>query len=179
MQRGSCRNPGGPGGRRQMDRHLAAHDERTQTSFPHLHHPCTLHTQAHTPPHADTLQTQHGPLHAETHTDIPSHTLHAPHPSQCCPARASTGYRACVRAKSLQSCLTLCNAMDCSLPGSSVHGILQARILEWVYHALLQGIFPTQGPNLRLLCLLHRQRGSLPLAPPGKPTGYRIRLHWS
>ena len=35
-------------------------------------------------------------------------------------------------AKSLQSCLTLCIPMDCSLPGSSVHGILQARILEWV-----------------------------------------------
>ena len=33
---------------------------------------------------------------------------------------------------SLQSCPTLCNPMDCSLPGSSVHGILQARILEWV-----------------------------------------------
>ena len=37
-----------------------------------------------------------------------------------------------MQAKSLQSCLTLCNPMDCSLPGSSVHGILQARILEWV-----------------------------------------------
>ena len=36
----------------------------------------------------------------------------------------------CVPAKSLQSCLTLCNPMDCSLPGSSVHGILQARILK-------------------------------------------------
>ena len=35
-------------------------------------------------------------------------------------------------AKLLQSCLTICNPMDCSLPGSSVHGILQARILEWV-----------------------------------------------
>ena len=34
--------------------------------------------------------------------------------------------------KLLQSCLTLCNPMDCSLPGSSVHGISQARILEWV-----------------------------------------------
>ena len=34
--------------------------------------------------------------------------------------------------KVAQACLTLCNAMDCSLPGSSVHGILQARILEWV-----------------------------------------------
>ena len=36
------------------------------------------------------------------------------------------------RAKSLQSCLTLCYPTDCSPPGSSVHGIPQARILEWV-----------------------------------------------
>ena len=38
----------------------------------------------------------------------------------------------CVYAKLLQSCLTLCNPMDCSPSGSSVHGILQVRILEWV-----------------------------------------------
>ena len=44
-----------------------------------------------------------------------------------------------------QSCPALCDPMDCSLPGSSVHGILQARILEWV--AIPQGIFPTQGSN--------------------------------
>ena len=35
-------------------------------------------------------------------------------------------------AKSLQSCPTLCDPMNCSPPGSSVHEILQARILEWV-----------------------------------------------
>ena len=35
-------------------------------------------------------------------------------------------------AKSLQSCSTLCDPMDYSLPGFSVHGILQARTLEWV-----------------------------------------------
>ena len=35
-------------------------------------------------------------------------------------------------AKSLQSCLTLCHPMDCSLPGSAVHGILQTKIPEWV-----------------------------------------------
>ena len=35
-------------------------------------------------------------------------------------------------AKSLQSCPTLCDPMDCSPPGSSAHGILQARTLEWV-----------------------------------------------
>ena len=38
----------------------------------------------------------------------------------------------CVHGKSLQLCLTLCNPMDCSPPGSSVHGILQARMWEWV-----------------------------------------------
>ena len=37
-----------------------------------------------------------------------------------------------VHAKSLQSCLTLCDPMDGSPPGSSVHGVLRARILEWV-----------------------------------------------
>ena len=40
-------------------------------------------------------------------------------------------YTAAASAKSLQSCLTLCDPMDCSLPGSSVHGTLQARVLEW------------------------------------------------
>ena len=44
-----------------------------------------------------------------------------------------------------QSCPTLCNPMDCSLPASSVHGILQARILEWVGVAIpfYRGVFPT------------------------------------
>jgi len=37
-----------------------------------------------------------------------------------------------MHAKSLQSCLTLCDPMDCSLSGSLVYEILQARILEWV-----------------------------------------------
>ena len=38
----------------------------------------------------------------------------------------------CVHAKLLQLCPTLCNPRDCSLPGSSIHGILQARTLDWV-----------------------------------------------
>ena len=40
--------------------------------------------------------------------------------------------RACTHAKLLQLCPTLCHAMDCSPPDSSVHGILQARMVEWV-----------------------------------------------
>ena len=46
--------------------------------------------------------------------------------------QATTKHRACLHTKSLQPWLTLCNPMDCSPPGSSAHGIFQARILEWV-----------------------------------------------
>ena len=48
----------------------------------------------------------------------------------------------CVKVKVARLCLSLCDSMD-----STVHGILQARILEWVACSLLQGIFPTQGSN--------------------------------
>ena len=40
-------------------------------------------------------------------------------------------YYQSVLLKSLQSCLTLCDPMDCSPPGSSVHGVFQARVMEW------------------------------------------------
>ena len=59
--------------------------------------------------------------------------------------------------------------MGCSPPGSYVHGIFQARILEWVAVASSREIFLTQGSNLCLLYVLHWQVGSLPLAPPGEP----------
>ena len=49
-----------------------------------------------------------------------------------------------------QSCLTPCHPMDSSPPGSSVHGILQARIPEWVAILFSRGIFPTQGSNTGL-----------------------------
>ena len=67
----------------------------------------------------------------------------------CAHVRASE--HACVCA---QSCPTLCDPMDCSPPGSSVHGISQARILKWIAIFLLQGIFLTQRWNPRLLCLV-------------------------
>ena len=56
-----------------------------------------------------------------------------------------------LHAKSHQSCQTFCNPNNCSLPGSSVLGIFQARILKMGCHALLQGSFPTQGSDLHLL----------------------------
>ena len=46
---------------------------------------------------------------------------------------------------------SFCNPMDCSQPGSSVHGTSQARTLGWDCHFFLQGIFPTQGSNLGVL----------------------------
>ena len=49
-----------------------------------------------------------------------------------------------------QSCLTLCDPMDCSLAGSSVHGDSPGRNTGMGCHAHLQGIFPTQGSNLGL-----------------------------
>ena len=61
-----------------------------------------------------------------------------------------------------QSRSTLCDLKDCSSFGSSVHGILQARILEWVY-SLLWGIFLTQGSYPGLL----HCRQTLSSEPPG------------
>ena len=72
-----------------------------------------------------------------------------------------------------QLCPTLCDPMDCSPPGSSVHGILQVRILQWVAMPFSRGFsWLRDWLNLSLLSLLHWKAGSLPLAPPGKP-------HWS
>ena len=72
-------------------------------------------------------------------------------------------------AKSLQSCPALFDPMDCNLPGFSVQGILQARMLEWAVMPSSRGSSRTQGSNLCLLCLLYWQVGSLPPEPPGKP----------
>ena len=75
-----------------------------------------------------------------------------------------------VHARSLlQSCLTLCDPMGCSPPGSSVHGILQARILEWV--AMLSSrVSSWPRDRTQVSYLLQWQAGSLPLVPSGKPT---------
>ena len=79
---------------------------------------------------------------------------------------------ACVRAKSFQSCPALCDPVDYSPPGSSVLGDSPGKNTVVGCHALLQGIFLTQGSNMHLLCLLCWQVGSLPLAPPGKASLY-------
>ena len=69
----------------------------------------------------------------------------------------------CVCVIVAQSRLTLCNPKDCSSPGSSVLGPLQACILEWVAIPFSRGVFPTQGMNPGLpLC-----KQTLSSEPPG------------
>ena len=75
---------------------------------------------------------------------------------------------ACMSAKSPQSCPTLCDPMDYSPPGSSVHGILQARILEWVA-VPPPGALPDPGIELIYLASPASQAVPLPIEPPGKP----------
>ena len=63
-----------------------------------------------------------------------------------------------------QLCLILWDRMDCSLPGFSVHRILQARILEWVAIPFSRDLYnPGIKPSLPVL-----QADSLPFEPPGK-----------
>ena len=79
----------------------------------------------------------------------------------------------CMHVRSVASVMSnSCDPMDCSPPGSSVHGILQARILDWVAMSSSRGIFTTQGLNLHLLRILPCRWVFFPLAQPGKPFIY-------
>ena len=74
----------------------------------------------------------------------------------------------CLYAQLLQLCPPLCDPMDCSLLGSSVHGILQGRILEWVAMPPPGGISnPGIKPESPASPAL--QADSLPAEPSGKP----------
>ena len=76
-----------------------------------------------------------------------------------------------------QSCPILCNPMDCSLPGSSVHGISQARILEWVAISYCRGSsWPRVWTQVSTL-LVHWQADSLPLHHLGSPN-LMTALQW-
>ena len=84
-----------------------------------------------------------------------------------CLVKKSWYYLVKVKMLATQLCLILCDPMDCNLPGSSVHGILQARILEWVAIPYCRGssqsryqtwisciadFLPSQPPEKPLLC---------------------------
>ena len=66
-----------------------------------------------------------------------------------------------------QKCPALCNPMDCSPPASPVHGILQARILEWVTILFSRGSFPPSHPEIKPGSPV-LQADILPSEPPGK-----------
>ena len=70
---------------------------------------------------------------------------------------------------SLQPCPTV-RLVNSSLPGFSVHRVLQTRILGIHTRILQTRILPSQGSNPCLLCLQRWHMGSLPLVPPGKPS---------
>ena len=76
-----------------------------------------------------------------------------------------------------QSCLTLCDPMNCSLPGSSVHGHSPGKNTRVCCHPLLQGIFPTQGSNAGLLhcrwILCHLSHLGKPMHP-----GFLAEWYW-
>ena len=74
----------------------------------------------------------------------------------------------CVRVQSLPSCPTLCDSWDGSLPGSSVHGILQASTLEWV--AMLSSRGSSQPRDrTHMSCISCVEGGFIIAEPPGKP----------
>ena len=76
-----------------------------------------------------------------------------------------------------QSCPTLCGPMDCSPPGSSIHGIFQARVLEWVAISFSRWvIFLTLGskpslPHCRWILYQLNHKGTSPWNSPGQNTG--------
>ena len=79
-----------------------------------------------------------------------------------------------------QSCLTLVAPVDCIPPGSSVRGILQARILDWAVISFFRGSARPRG-RTHISCvaggLLHCRWDSLPTEPPGKPRDLGFTRH--
>ena len=69
----------------------------------------------------------------------------------------------------IESCPTLCNPMDCSPPGSSVHRISQARILEWVAISYSRDLPDPGTKHIHVLCLLSLAGGFFISVPPWKP----------
>ena len=96
----------------------------------------------------------------------PPGTLHLKAPAMWF---APSLYSTCVPAYLLQSCLTLCAPMDYCLSDSSVNGILQARILEWIAMSFSSGSSQPKDWTRVSYVYLHWQPGSLSLALPVKP----------
>ena len=112
-----------------------------------------------------TAGVENRPYRSSTETGC-TRRLHSQHGGDCNHCSAGAFGYLCHRAfrmhaKSPQSCPTLRDPVDCSPPGSSVLRNSPGKNTGVGCHALLPGIFPTQGLNLCLLCFLHSQMGSL------------------
>ena len=103
------------------------------------------------------IQSIYKSLHLLTLT---SHSISPPKPSRLAKPPIGTVH-VCV-----QSCLTICDHMDCSPPGSSVCGIFQARILEWIAISFSRDL-PDTGIKLASPVAPHWQADSLPLSHLG------------
>ena len=76
-----------------------------------------------------------------------------------------------------QLCPTLCDPMDCSLSGSSVHGIFQTRVLEWIAISCSRGSLRPRNQKPRSPTL---QADALPSEPPGKPSYIELNIiYWT
>ena len=93
------------------------------------------------------------------------------------PGKFSQVFCYCVHAKLLQSCLTLCDPINCSPPGSSVHGILQARMLEWVALPSSRGFSQPRGPTHSSWSSCIGGRFIITAEPVGKPVPLLTRCY--
>ena len=89
----------------------------------------------------------------------------------------------CVCVLVTQSCLTLCNPMFCSPPSSSVHGVLQARILEWVAISFSRGSsWPRNQTWISCIAgrffIIWATREALSLSPTATHTRFQILFHY-
>ena len=100
--------------------------------------------------------------------------IHTNIQSLCCTLEANIMLKS-VKVLVAQSCSTLCNPTDCSPRGSSVHGILQARILEWV--AISYSREPSTPRDwTQVSCIAGR---SFTIWPPGKPILEWVAISYS
>ena len=108
--------------------------------------------------------------------------LHAVYSSLLCPQQYKEsqkdqgGYYPClayVGSKSLKSCPALCNSMGCNLPDSPVHGILQARILEWVTVPSSRDLLAPPGKPIHALLLLLSRFTHVRLCATPQTAAYR------
>ena len=99
------------------------------------------------------------------------------HFSRCAQALSTSFRLDHGEAKVAQSCPPLCGPMDCCLPGSSVHGILQARILEWVAISFSKG---SSQPRDRTQGLRHCRQTLYCLSHQGSPSSILAwRIPWT